>query len=311
MRASLEVNHEQSPEQGIGSAGHATVVNEAARACLGARPTSGISAQRAAAATVGSRVARGARRTTDVCAMNADRPGFSNVYDDDERARAYSELEFPGTYFLAYRDLPAIIARHVTGGEALDFGCGAGRSSRFLRRLGFSVIGIDTSASMIECALASDPDGTYRCVGDADFSTLERGHFDLVLSAFAFDNIPGLKKRSALLAGLKRLLRPGGRIVLLGSTPDIYTHEWASFTTSDFAENREARSGDSVRIVMKDVADRRPVVDLIWFPKDYDALFGAAGLELVAQYKPLGRRDESQPWVNETSIAPWVIYVLE
>ena len=49
---------------------------------------------------------------------------FSNVYDDTERAKAYAALEFPGTYYLAYRDLPAIIsqyvAQHVSGREALD-----------------------------------------------------------------------------------------------------------------------------------------------------------------------------------------------
>ena len=50
---------------------------------------------------------------------------FFNVYDDAQRAEAYSKLEFPGTYYLAYRDLPAIIAEHVTGPAALDFGCGA------------------------------------------------------------------------------------------------------------------------------------------------------------------------------------------
>ena len=49
---------------------------------------------------------------------------FSNVYDDTERAKAYAALEFPGTYYLAYRDLPAIIAQYVAGREALDFGCG-------------------------------------------------------------------------------------------------------------------------------------------------------------------------------------------
>jgi len=60
---------------------------------------------------------------------------FSNVYDDIERANPYATLEFPGTYYLAYRDLPAIVAGHVTGQEALDFGCGAGRSTRFLKKL--------------------------------------------------------------------------------------------------------------------------------------------------------------------------------
>ncbi|MEE8632751.1 MAG: class I SAM-dependent methyltransferase, partial [Candidatus Bathyarchaeia archaeon] len=60
---------------------------------------------------------------------------FSNVYEDSERAEAYSKLEFPGTYYLAYRDLPKIISDHVKGREALDFGCGTGRSTRFLKRL--------------------------------------------------------------------------------------------------------------------------------------------------------------------------------
>ena len=50
-----------------------------------------------------------------------------NVYNDARRADAYATLEFPGTYWLAFRDLPEIIARHVTGPVALDFGCGAGR----------------------------------------------------------------------------------------------------------------------------------------------------------------------------------------
>ena len=36
---------------------------------------------------------------------------FSNVYDDQEQADAYAELEFPGTYYLASRDLPAIVVR--------------------------------------------------------------------------------------------------------------------------------------------------------------------------------------------------------
>lgn len=236
---------------------------------------------------------------------------FSNVYDDGRRAEAYATLEFPGTYHLAYRDLPAIIAGHVSGRTALDFGCGAGRSTRFLKDLGFDATGIDISASMIALASSADPDGAYRLVADGDFGPFEPRGFDLILSAFAFDNIPGIGKRRELLRGLRSLLRDEGRIILLGSTPDIYMHEWASFTTRDFLpENRVAKSGEQVCIIMKDVEDRRPVVDLIWFPEDYVDLFAASGLGIVARYLPLGREDESVQWLTETSIAPWVIYVL-
>jgi ubiquinone/menaquinone biosynthesis C-methylase UbiE len=235
---------------------------------------------------------------------------FSNVYDDVERAKAYATLEFPGTYYLAYRDLPAIIAEHVSGREALDFGCGAGRSTRFLKKLGFDAIGIDISSSMIEQAANADPAGSYRLVGDGDFSAFEPARFDLIFSAFAFDNIPGVVKRCSLLRGLRRLVNRQGRIILLGSTPEIYTHEWASFTTKDFPENRYAKSGEMVRIVMKDVEDARPVVDLVWSHEDYLQLFGASELELVSRYTPLGRKNELYEWLTETSTAPWVIYVL-
>jgi SAM-dependent methyltransferase len=66
---------------------------------------------------------------------------FGNVYEDEERARAYATLQFPGTYYLAFRDLPALIRRYNHGSRALDFGCGTGRSTRFLRNLGLNVIG--------------------------------------------------------------------------------------------------------------------------------------------------------------------------
>lgn len=235
---------------------------------------------------------------------------FSNVYDDSERAQAYATLGFPGTYHLAYRDLPGLLAEHVGGRRALDFGCGAGRSTRFLRGLGFEAVGVDVSRSMIEMAARLDPDGTYLLVPDGDLSAFDPASFDLVLSAFAFDNIPGVEKRQALFRELRRLLSPRGRIVLLGSTPDIYTHEWASFSTRDFPENRNAKSGDSVRIVMKDVEDRRPVEDILWFHRDYLDLFAATRLELLTEHRPLGRDDDPYEWLSETTVAPWVIYVV-
>jgi ubiquinone/menaquinone biosynthesis C-methylase UbiE len=236
---------------------------------------------------------------------------FFNVYDDPKRAESYAKLEFPATYYLAYRDLPAIIAEHVTGRTALDFGCGAGRSTRFLKNLGFSVVGVDISGSMIELARNADSEGDYRLIRDGDFSAFEPASFDLVLSSFTFDNIPGTSKRHDLLCGLRRLLKDHGAIILLCSTPEIYTHEWASFSTKNYPENRHAKSGGAVQIVMKDVADRRPVIDLVWFHEDYLRLFAGCDLNLVGHYLPLGHKDEPYQWVTETSIAPWVIYVVK
>jgi SAM-dependent methyltransferase len=235
---------------------------------------------------------------------------MSNVYDDEARARAYSTLEFPGTYYLAYRDLPAIIGQHVHGRKALDFGCGAGRSTRFLRELGFDVVGVDISEPMLARARERDPQGDYRLIPDGDLGTLTAGAHDLVLSAFTFDNIPTMEKKVTLFRGLKRLLGTGGRIVNVVSAPEIYVNEWASFSTRDFPENRSAKCGDRVLIVMLDVEDRRPVEDVLWTDAGYRDVYESAGVRRINTYRPLGNEAEAYSWVSETRIAPWVIDVL-
>lgn len=236
--------------------------------------------------------------------------GFSNVYDDKQRADAYSKLEFPGTYYLAYRDLPVIIEEHVRGRRALDFGCGAGRSTRFLRELGFDAVGVDIAGHMLEKARERDPGGEYRLVDDSGPDNLPVNAFDLVLSAFTFDNIPTMEKKVALFTSLKHCLGPGGCIISLVSSPEIYVNEWASFSTSDFPGNRCAKSGDRVFIVMLDVDDKRPVEDIVWTDEDYHRVYREAGLNPIKTYRPLAKPNEPYAWVSETTIAPWVIYVL-
>ena len=236
---------------------------------------------------------------------------FFNVYEDETRAESYAKLEFPGDYYLAFRDIPDLVRKHVRTGKALDFGCGAGRSTRFIKSLGFEVIGIDISESMIRSALEADPGGDYRLIRDGEYDQFEKGEFDLVFAAFTFDNIPGVERRTELIRDLGGLLNDEGKIILLDSTPEIYTHEWASFSTKDYPENRDARSGDLVKIITTAVEDKRPVKDVIWFDEDYLELFESAGLELVESLKPLGKQNEPFEWISETKIAPWIIYIVK
>ncbi|MGA7713424.1 MAG: hypothetical protein WCA81_16095, partial [Rhizomicrobium sp.] len=80
-------------------------------------------------------------------------------------------------------------------------------------------------------------------------------------------------------------------------------------------DNRFALSISSLRIgrnrraaiITTDHAERRPVDDILWT----DETYRAAGLEIVAIYELLATGDEPYSWVNETKIAPWVIYVLK
>ena len=233
-----------------------------------------------------------------------------NVYHDPRRADSYASIGIEGTYYLAFRDLPEILAAHVSGRRALDFGCGAGRSTRFLKQLGFDALGADVSESMLAIARRRDPGGVYHHIADGDLRALEPGGFDLVLCAFPFDNIAGDDRRAGIMRGLARLLAPGGCVVLVASTPELYLHEWLSFTTAAFPANREARSGDTVYIVIDDIGgDARPIPDLLWRHEDYVALLEGAGLSVRAVERPLGRDGDPYEWVSERTVAPWAIYV--
>ena len=238
--------------------------------------------------------------------MSAD---FLNVYDNKARARAYAALDFPGTYHLAFRDLPAIIRKHVRGTQALDFGCGTGRSTRYLRDQGFNVLGIDISEPMIEEARLRDPRGEYRLVSD-DLPDLMERAYDLVLAAFTFDNVPMMDKKVTLFRCLRRSLSLSGRLITIVSAPEIYVNEWASFSTRNFPENRFARSGDRVRIVMLDVDDPRPIEDILWSSEDYEEVHRRAGLVCVEATSPLGHATEPYQWISETHTSPWTIRVL-
>lgn len=235
---------------------------------------------------------------------------FVNSYQSAAYAEDYSKLEFANTYHLAFRDLPEMFSAHVKGTTALDFGCGAGRSTRFLRGLGFETIGVDVSPAMVAKAREIDPGGDYRVIPGDDLSDLARESFCLIQSAFTFDNIPGMDAKVRIFRHLRGLLKPDGVLVNIVSAPEIYVNEWASFSTSGFPENRNARPGDPVKIVTTDFEDRRPCVDIYWPHESYLEVYLRAGLEIVEMRKPLAKGDEPYRWVSETRIAPWVVYAM-
>jgi hypothetical protein len=154
------------------------------------------------------------------------------------------------------------------------------------------------------------PLGDYRLVPGDDLSGLAAENFAVVLSAFTFDNVPADDK-VRIFTALGCLLAPHGTIVSIVSSPEIYTHEWATFTTRNFPENWRARNGERVRTIVTDHQDRRPVDDVYCTDEAYRGVYEAAGLHIAQVYRPLATGDEHYAWVSETTVPPWVIYVLQ
>ncbi|HEY0500054.1 MAG TPA: class I SAM-dependent methyltransferase [Kutzneria sp.] len=153
--------------------------------------------------------------------MSADHEGAADVAvenDYDGFAEAYT-AENETSLTNAYYTRPAIVdlAGEVAGRRILDAGCGAGTVSAALRERGAIVSGFDRSAKMVELArqrLGADTDLRVADIGQP--LPYPDGAFDDAVAALVLHY---LEDWSAPLAELRRVLRPGGRLIVVVNHP--------------------------------------------------------------------------------------------
>jgi len=111
------------------------------------------------------------------------------------------------------RDLAMMYLGDLPAGKALDVGCGDGRFLNRLRKAGWAVDGVDFDAKAI--ATAKSKYGLDLRHGDLASAKFEAGTFDAVTLSHVIEHVPD---PIALLGEVRRVLKPGGRIVI--TTPN-------------------------------------------------------------------------------------------
>jgi SAM-dependent methyltransferase len=143
------------------------------------------------------------------------------VADYDSFAAAYSASN-DNNLFNAYYARPEMIrlAGDVAGLEVLDAGCGSGPLMDALRAEGALVSGFDLSPAMVDLA-------RQRLGEEADLRVADLGAplpypdkaFDLVAASLSLHYV---KDWAPVLAELRRVLRPGGRLIVSIIHPTVY-----------------------------------------------------------------------------------------
>ena len=141
--------------------------------------------------------------------------------DYDSFAAAYSASN-ENNLFNAYYARPEMIrlASDVAGLEILDAGCGSGPLMEALRAEDAVVSGFDLSPAMVELA-------RQRLGEDADVRVADLGAplpypddaFDLVVASLSLHYV---KDWASALAELRRVLKPGGRLIVSIIHPTVY-----------------------------------------------------------------------------------------
>jgi len=227
-------------------------------------------------------------------------------YQYKKCASEFAKIDIEGTDYLAFRDTGELLSRYAKGKRALDYGCGTGRSTRFLKKLGFDTVGIDIIQNMLQQAKLKDKLGEYLHI--KSHLPFRDSLFDIIFFSFVLVAISSKEEMKNILLEAKRVLKEEGIIVITVTAAESYQRKWESWFF-DFPENKTTLvSGNKVKILFR--GTNVVLYDYYWTDEDYRQLFNDVGLKIFETYRPLGRDEDPFEWLDETTISPIIIYIL-
>lgn len=218
-------------------------------------------------------------RMPPVTGGSAEPVGQAAANDYDSFAEAYSAVN-EVSLLNAYYERPATLALagDVAGRRILDAGCGSGPLFAALRDRGAILTGFDKSAGMLELARRRLGDGADLRVADLGRPLpFPDGAFDDVIASLVLHY---LEDWTAPLAELRRVLRPGGRLIASVDHP-LQGHPLVRpgadyFATYQYSAETTAPSGQSFVLTFW----HRPLPAMI-------SAFTTAGFRIAAIDEPL------------------------
>jgi len=131
-----------------------------------------------------------------------------------EVARTYDSIadSYAATRRTPWPEVADFEARLPRGGSMLDLACGAARHTRILARR-HRVVGLDVSRELLLRARNHEPAATY-VLGDMVSLPFAPDTFDTAVCVAAVHHLPSEDDRMAVLAELRRVLRPAGKALL-------------------------------------------------------------------------------------------------
>jgi SAM-dependent methyltransferase len=112
------------------------------------------------------------------------------------------------------READAHLLGDVAGRRVLELGCGSAPCSRWLRTAGADPVGLDLSGGMLaRAAVLNRSTGLAVPLVQADAGALPFADASFDLACSAYGGLPFVADAGAVLAEVRRVLRPGGRFV--------------------------------------------------------------------------------------------------
>jgi len=171
----------------------------------------------------------------------------------------------------------------------LDYGCGPGQvAERVARTYGVWVIAVDASAEMLAIAAArhGHPQVQYHRVEGNRLTFLPDARVDAAMSCFVFVVLPSREQLRAVAAEVWRVLRPGGRFVVLDPHPDQVGVQFSTFRSGESGAIYQEGDPRTARVLLTN-GEWLDLEDYFWSAGTYEKVLTEAGFIDLRTEAPL------------------------
>ena len=246
--------------------------------------------------------------------------------DYSEFGSLYAHLSIEGTIYLAFRDLTAIIKTYLPNPsgrplKTLDFGCGTGLSTRFLKHCQhllpypLEVEGADISEAVLKLAQEADPEGHYVKMNQQQVPVAD-STYDFVHNSFVLFEMESIVQMTEVLQDIYRVMKKGG--LLIATTGSVDQYDWRNRWVSlkgDFPENENLRPGQLGRIDLLLQENKITFHNYFWRQEDYEKALSEAHFTIHQVWRPLGYKAEEVylpwAWKDETKVSPYYMLIAQ
>lgn len=162
----------------------------------------------------------------------------------DQAAEKFDDSD-PSVYNMCRKDYPDVMSEVIKEpfSDLLDAGCGTGAMLGMFKKdhPDKNYTGVDLSEKMIETACKKHLEGIHFVAGDCENLPFNDNSFDVVTCSMSFHHYPDPEK---FFISLKRVLRPGGRLILRDMASSSSLLMWFFNRIEIPVINRVLRKGD-------------------------------------------------------------------
>lgn len=258
-----------------------------------------------------------------------------NQTNYDRDAQIHGKMGLDSTLFLAYRDVPVLLKKHLFEKTPkkryrfLDYGCGAGLSTELIATIieksGYQVdtFGVDVNSENLKLAADRVPKANFFNTSKSEFpDELVKDKFDVITCNFVLLEHKE-KEMADIIKAIRPLLSDSGILIVTNCNGKAYNRRNKLYSfNNDFPENEPTPLPISrklkfmedqpikVEVITRNIGSSFTFFDFFHSGSAYRKAFKQAGLLLADTHKPLGVDSDGMDWLAERECSPYKIYVL-